>query len=80
MKKTFAPQLLALCLALVTLLSLAGCKQAETGDTPDSRTPAEESVQEPADQQETELAAEPETDMKSPGLWAKRELTLRLPQ
>ena len=42
MKKTFAPQLLALCLALVTLLSLAGCKQAETGDTPDSRTPAEE--------------------------------------
>lgn len=65
MKKTFAPQLLALCLALVTLLSLAGCRQAETGDTPDSRTPAEESVQEPADQQETELAAEPETDIRT---------------
>ena len=65
MKKTFAPQLLALCLALVTLLSLAGCKQAGTGDTPDSRTPAEESVQEPADQQETELAAEPETDIRT---------------
>ncbi|MBR1845495.1 MAG: InlB B-repeat-containing protein [Oscillospiraceae bacterium] len=65
MKKTFAPKLLALCLALLTLLSLAGCKQAETGDAADPQPSAGEIAQEPADQQEAEPTAEPEADTRT---------------